>query len=49
VFYDAQTIERLAKLFERDRDASSPFPSKRRPEMVKALFESVARLTSPVL
>ena len=49
VFYDAQTIAELAKRFERDRAASHPFPSKRRPEMVTALFESVARLTSPVL
>jgi cardiolipin synthase len=49
VFYDAHTIERLAKRFEEDRAASHPFPAKRRPEMVTALFESVARLTSPVL
>jgi cardiolipin synthase len=48
-FYDSRTIERLAKRFEEDRAVSRSFPAKRRPEMVKALFESVARLTSPVL
>jgi cardiolipin synthase len=48
-FYDAQTIAQLAKRFEADRGASRPFPSKRRPELVTAFFESVARLTSPVL
>ena len=48
-FYDAHTIERLAKRFEEDRAASHAFPAKRRPEMVTALFESIARLTSPVL
>jgi cardiolipin synthase len=48
-FYDRNTIERLAKRFEVDRAASRAFPAKRRPEMVTALFESVARLTSPVL
>jgi cardiolipin synthase len=49
VFYDQATIGRLARRFEEDRAASRAFPAKRRPEMVKALFESVARLTSPVL
>ncbi|HSW82586.1 MAG TPA: cardiolipin synthase [Usitatibacter sp.] len=48
-FYDRNTIERLAKRFEIDRAASRAFPAKRRPEMVTALFESIARLTSPVL
>jgi cardiolipin synthase len=48
-FYDAHTIARLAQRFEEDRAASRAFPAKRRPEMVTALFESVARLTSPVL
>jgi cardiolipin synthase len=48
-FYDANIIARLAKRFEEDRAASHAFPAKRRPEMVTALFESVARLTSPVL
>jgi cardiolipin synthase len=48
-FYDGATIERLAKRFEEDRKASRAFPAKRRPEMVTALFESIARLTSPVL
>jgi len=48
-FYDRATIDRLAKRFEIDREASHAFPAKRRPEMVTALFESVARLTSPVL
>jgi cardiolipin synthase A/B len=48
-FYDHHTIERLAKRFEEDRAASRAFPAKRRPEMVTALFESIARLTSPVL
>ena len=48
-FYDAHTIAQLAKRFEEDRAASHPFPSKRRPEVVTAFFESVARLTSPVL
>ena len=48
-FYDRNTIERLAKRFEVDRAASRAFPARRRPEMVTALFESIARLTSPVL
>jgi cardiolipin synthase len=48
-FYDATTIERLVRRFEEDRAASHPFPAKRRPEIVTAFFESVARLTSPVL
>ena len=48
-FYDAHTIERLVKRFEEDRVASRAFPARRRPEMVTALFESIARLTSPVL
>ncbi|MBC8023528.1 MAG: cardiolipin synthase, partial [Burkholderiales bacterium] len=48
-FYDKGTIERLASRFEEDRAASRPFPAKRRSEMVKALLESLARLTSPIL
>ncbi len=48
-FYDRATIERLAKRFEEDRAASRAFPAKRRPETVTALFESIPRLTSPVL
>jgi cardiolipin synthase len=48
-FYDPQTIDRLVRRFEQDRAASHPFPAKRRAEMVTALFESIARLTSPVL
>ena len=48
-FYDSTTIARMVKRFEADREASRPFPSKRRPEMVTVLFESIARLTSPVL
>jgi cardiolipin synthase len=48
-FYDKHTLQRLVKRFEEDRAVSRPFPSKRRAEMVTALFESVARLTSPVL
>jgi cardiolipin synthase len=48
-FYDKPTLARLVKRFEEDRAASRPFPSRRRAEMVTALFESVARLTSPVL
>jgi len=37
------------KRFEQDREASRPFPARRRPERLTALLESVARLTSPVL
>jgi cardiolipin synthase len=48
-FYDRHTIERLAKRFEEDRGASRAFPARRRPETITALFESIARLTSPVL
>jgi len=48
-FYDHKIIERLARRFEEDRQRSRAFPAKRRPEMVTALFESIARLTSPVL
>ena len=48
-FYDAHIIAQMVKRFEADRAASQPFPAKRRPEMVTALFESIARLTSPVL
>jgi cardiolipin synthase A/B len=48
-FYDTPTIEKLVKRFEDDRAGSHAFPARRRPEMVTALFESIARLTSPVL
>ena len=48
-FYDPATIAQMVKRFEDDRAASQPFPARRHPEMVTALFESIARLTSPVL
>jgi hypothetical protein len=35
--------------FEEDRQASQPFPSRRRTERMTVLLESIARLTSPVL
>ena len=49
VFYDRDIIDRLVKRFEADREKSRPFPLRRRPERLTALFESIARLTSPVL
>jgi cardiolipin synthase len=48
-FYDPRTIEGLVKRFEADRAASHPFAVRRHAEMLTALFESIARLTSPVL
>jgi len=48
-FYDHSVIDRLASRFEEDRAASRNFPLRRRPEPLTALFESIARLTSPVL
>ena len=48
-FYDHGVIDRLARRFEEDREASRTFPLRRRPERLTALFESIARLTSPVL
>jgi cardiolipin synthase len=49
-FYDKATIDRLVKRFEADREVSRVFPAKRRrSEKLTAIFESVARLTSPVL
>jgi cardiolipin synthase len=48
-FYDKAVIERMARRFEEDRAASRQFPAKRRSEMLTAVFESVARLTSPIL
>jgi len=48
-FYDRRLVARLVKRFEEDREASRPFPARRRPERLTALLESVARLTSPVL
>jgi cardiolipin synthase A/B len=48
-FYDQAVIDRLVARFEEDRAASRPFPAKRRSEKLTVLFESIARLTSPVL
>jgi cardiolipin synthase len=49
-FYDKSVIDRLVKRFEEDRAVSRPFPAKRRrSEKLTAIFESIARLTSPVL
>ena len=48
-FYDKPVIARLVERFEEDRGASRVFPLRRRPEKLTALFESVARLSSPVL
>ena len=48
-FYDRGVIERLAKRFEEDRAASSPFRRRRGGAQWTQLLESVARLTSPVL
>ena len=47
-FYDKTVIERLVHRFEEDRAASKPF-SRRRGEKLTLFFESLARLTSPVL
>ncbi|HZZ95098.1 MAG TPA: cardiolipin synthase [Usitatibacter sp.] len=48
-FYDATVIDHLAQRFAVDRDASNPFPARRRPDKLQLFLESVARLTSPVL
>lgn len=48
-FYDKGVIDKLTKRFEADRARSHPFHLKRRSETLTVLFESVARLTSPVL
>jgi cardiolipin synthase len=49
-FYDKTVLDRLVARFEEDRAVSRPFPAKRRrSERLTAIFESVARLTSPVL
>jgi len=49
VFYDAATIETLARTFEADRAASAPFATRKRGERFTTFLESIARLTSPVL
>lgn len=48
-FYDQGFIDRMVARFEEDRSASRQFPSKRKPEKLRILLESIARLTSPVL
>ena len=48
-FYEAAIIERLVERFEEDRAVAKPFPMRRRPERLTVLFESIARLTSPIL
>lgn len=48
-FYDEGVIRKLVKRFEQDRAGSRPFPLKRRGERLTVLFESLARLASPVL
>ena len=48
-FYDKTVIDRLVARFEEDRAACKPFPSRKRPEKLTVLLESIARLTSPVL
>jgi cardiolipin synthase A/B len=48
-FYDAGVIEALAQRFQRDKRESRPFPIRRRGPRITQLFESIARLTSPVL
>jgi cardiolipin synthase len=49
-FYDKAVIDRLVKRFEEDREVSRPFRAqRRRSEKLTAIFESIARLTSPVL
>ena len=48
-FYDTQLISRMASRFVADRNASRPFPARRRGPRITAFLESVARLTSPVL
>lgn len=48
-FYDASVINHLARRFQEDRRIAKPFPLRRRGPKVTQLFESIARLTSPVL
>jgi len=48
-FYDEGVVAHLARRFDVDREASKPFPARRRPDKMQAFLESVARLTSPVL
>jgi cardiolipin synthase len=48
-FYDAEVIGHMARRFDVDRNASHPFPARRRPDKLQMFLESVARLTSPVL
>jgi len=49
VFYDAATIDTLARGFETDRAASRPFPGRNKGPRFTTFLESIARLTSPVL
>jgi cardiolipin synthase len=48
-FYDKRFIDKLVARFEEDRRVSRGFPSRRKPEKLRVLLESIARLTSPVL
>ena len=48
-FYDAGVIKHLAKRFEQDRAASTPFKHRKRGPRITQMLESIARLTSPVL
>ncbi|HEX4781832.1 MAG TPA: cardiolipin synthase [Usitatibacter sp.] len=48
-FYDQAFIDKLVARFEADRHASRAFGTKRKPEKLQVLLESIARLTSPVL
>ena len=48
-FYDAGIVAKLARRFEQDRAASKPFSLRQRNPRLTMLFESIARLTSPVL
>ncbi len=47
--YDAATIEALARRFEQDLAGSTPFRGRGRGERLTLLFESIARLFSPIL
>ncbi len=48
-FYDPGVIGALAQRFQDDRADSRPFPPRRRNQRLTTIFESLARLTSPVL
>ena len=48
-FYDAGIVAKLARRFEQDRAASKPFSLRQRNPRLTMLFDSIARLTSPVL